>query len=66
MAGQQGGVWTYRQPMETSWPMAYMDLRFRVQAAESRQVGVFPENASHWGLATPAWPRLRQLGPARA
>ncbi len=48
MAGQQGGVWTYRQPMETSWPMAYMDLRFRVQAAESRQVGVFPENASHW------------------
>ena len=28
--------------------MAYMDLRFRVQAAELRQVGVFPENASHW------------------
>ena len=48
MAGQQGGAWTYQQPMETSWPMAYMDLRFRVQAAESRQVGVFPENASHW------------------
>lgn len=48
MAGQQGGTWTYRRPMERSWLIGYKDLRFRVQAAESRQVGVFPENASHW------------------
>ena len=34
--------------MEKSWLIGYKDLRFRVQAAELRQVGVFPENASHW------------------
>ena len=48
MAGQQGGAWTYHRPIEKSWLIGYKDLRFRLQAAESRQVGVFPENASHW------------------
>ncbi len=48
MTGSQGGVWTYRRPMEKSWSIGYKVLRFRVRAAESRQVGVFPENASHW------------------
>jgi 23S rRNA (cytosine1962-C5)-methyltransferase len=28
--------------------MSYGDLRFWVQASDSRQVGVFPENAVHW------------------
>ena len=48
MAGHQGGAWTYHRSMEKSWLIGYKELRFRVQAAESRQVGVFPENASHW------------------
>lgn len=46
--GKQGGTWTYRRPMERSWLIGYKELRFRVQAVDSRQVGVFPENASHW------------------
>jgi 23S rRNA (cytosine1962-C5)-methyltransferase len=46
--GKQGGVWAYRRPMESSWLINYKHLRFRVRAADSRQVGVFPENASHW------------------
>lgn len=45
---QGGGAWTYRRSMETSWPIGYKALRFWVQAVDSRQVGVFPENASHW------------------
>jgi 23S rRNA (cytosine1962-C5)-methyltransferase len=46
--GTQGGAWAYRRPMQTSWLIGYKGLRFRVQAVDSRQVGVFPENASHW------------------
>ena len=45
---QQGGAWTYHRPIEKSWLIGYKNLRFRLQATESRQVGVFPENASHW------------------
>lgn len=43
-----GGRWEYRRPLPPRWEMSYGDLRFWVQAAESRQVGVFPENAVHW------------------
>lgn len=47
-ASPAAGRWDYLRPMERSWIMAYKGLRFRVQASESRQVGVFPENATHW------------------
>ena len=46
--GKAGGQWEYRQPLPPRWQMGYGDLRFTVQASESRQVGVFPENAAHW------------------
>ncbi len=47
-SGQEGGRWQYRQPLPVRWEMGYGGLRFWVQASQSRQVGVFPENAVHW------------------
>lgn len=47
-AGQEGGRWRPRRPLPPRWEMAYGALRFTVQASQSRQVGVFPENAAHW------------------
>jgi 23S rRNA (cytosine1962-C5)-methyltransferase len=47
-AGKTGGRWEARQPLPSRWQMGYGELRFWVQASESRQVGVFPENAVHW------------------
>lgn len=44
----QGGAWRFYRSMERRWPMRYKHLSFWVQAQESRQVGVFPENANHW------------------
>lgn len=47
-AGREGGRWQQRHPLPARWPMSYGALRFTVQASQSRQVGVFPENAVHW------------------
>ncbi len=47
-SGKAGGRWQHRQALPPRWEMSYGDLRFAVQASESRQVGVFPENAVHW------------------
>lgn len=46
--GQEGGRWQQRRPLPPRWEMGYGALRFWVQASQSRQVGVFPENAVHW------------------
>lgn len=46
--GKAAGQWDYRQPLPPRWELGYGELRFWVQASESRQVGVFPENAAHW------------------
>ncbi|MEI2690794.1 MAG: class I SAM-dependent methyltransferase [Anaerolineae bacterium] len=52
-SGPAEGRWRQRQPLPARWPMSYGALRFWVQASQSRQVGVFPENAVHWDwLAT--------------
>lgn len=52
-AGPAEGRWQQRQPLPARWPLSYGALRFWVQASQSRQVGVFPENAVHWDwLAT--------------
>ncbi len=47
-AAKEGGQWDYRQAIPQRWEIRYRNLRFWVQARESRQVGVFPENAVHW------------------
>ena len=47
-SGPAEGRWRQRQPLPARWPLSYGALRFWVQASQSRQVGVFPENAVHW------------------
>ncbi|MER2599690.1 MAG: class I SAM-dependent methyltransferase [Caldilineales bacterium] len=44
----QAAHWRYRRPLHQPWTLHYGTLRFSVQARESRQVGVFPENAAQW------------------
>lgn len=46
--GKEGGQWVVRRPLPPRWEMRCQGLRFWVQVSESRQVGVFPENAAHW------------------
>jgi 23S rRNA (cytosine1962-C5)-methyltransferase len=45
---ESGGRWQYRQPVAPAWEMFYQGLRFRAQVSNSRHLGVFPEQASHW------------------
>ncbi len=45
---EDGQRWEPHHAMPPSWVIAFQHLRFRLQVAESRQVGVFPENAAHW------------------
>lgn len=45
---ESGGHWQFRKNMEPTWIMDYKGLRFRAQAAASRHMGVFPEQATHW------------------
>ena len=42
------GRWRYRRALPDPWQVGYGALRFYVQARDSRQVGVFPENAAQW------------------
>lgn len=43
-----GGQWYFREPMEKQWQIAYGDLACLLEIKDSKQVGVFPENALHW------------------
>lgn len=45
---ESGGYWKFNRPIEKTWTMGYKTLRFQVQAAPSRHLGVFPEQASQW------------------
>lgn len=45
---QQERGWRLAQPLPRRWPLTYKELGFWVELSESRQVGVFPENATHW------------------
>ncbi|MFZ2489579.1 MAG: class I SAM-dependent methyltransferase [Anaerolineae bacterium] len=66
-SGETGGHWLARHAVPERWQMHYGSLRFWVQANQSRQVGVFPENAPHWDWiaqqvqAAPAQPRVLNL-----
>ncbi len=46
--GESGGDWQFYQPIPRSWQMRYKNLIFQAHASESRHMGVFPEQASHW------------------
>lgn len=43
-----GGRWQLYDRLPERWQIAYHGLKMWVELEESRQVGVFPENASHW------------------
>jgi 23S rRNA (cytosine1962-C5)-methyltransferase len=43
-----GGAWKYRAEPLDNWQTAYKGLHFKLALEASRQVGIFPENATHW------------------
>lgn len=46
--GEVGGEWQFNRSIPNSWEMGYRSLRFQAQIANSRHLGVFPEQSSHW------------------
>lgn len=46
--GETGGQWKYMTKMPHSWTIMYKDLVIAIHADESRNLGVFPEQAVHW------------------
>jgi 23S rRNA (cytosine1962-C5)-methyltransferase len=45
---ENGGHWTWSGPTQARWAMQYRGLRFWAQPGGSKQLGVFPEQASQW------------------
>ncbi len=49
---ESGGRWRIDKPVKTPWKMSYKGLRFLAFTANSRHMGVFPEQAVHWDWCT--------------
>lgn len=47
-SGEQGGYWTYHKPIEENWVIDYQGLKSEIRLSNSRHIGVFPEQATHW------------------
>jgi 23S rRNA (cytosine1962-C5)-methyltransferase len=45
---ESGGRWEFHRPVQTPWKMSYKGLSFLAFTANSRHMGVFPEQAAHW------------------
>jgi len=45
---ESGGNWQFNRPIEPQWEMHYKDLAFMARTSNSRHLGVFPEQATHW------------------
>lgn len=45
---ESGGKWISKQRIEPQWTMRYKQLSFMGRTSNSRHLGVFPEQASHW------------------
>jgi 23S rRNA (cytosine1962-C5)-methyltransferase len=45
---ESGGKWKFNQPIEPEWEMRYKGLGFKARTSNSRHLGVFPEQATHW------------------
>jgi 23S rRNA (cytosine1962-C5)-methyltransferase len=45
---ESGGKWLYKKHIEPEWEMHYHDLTFLARTSNSRHLGVFPEQATHW------------------
>ncbi len=42
------GEWQLHKTIDSPWIMSYKRLKFQAQVTDSRHIGVFPENATHW------------------
>ena len=45
---ESGGRWSFHRRIEPAWKMRYQELTFMAQTSNSRHLGVFPEQATHW------------------
>ncbi len=45
---ETGGKWQVSRLVEPQWEMRYKDLAFYGRMSNSRHLGVFPEQATHW------------------
>lgn len=45
---ESGGKWQFNSEIEAQWRMHYKSLSFLARTSNSRHLGVFPEQASHW------------------
>lgn len=45
---ESGGKWDYKRKVDSPWNIHYKDLTFQVRTGNSRHLGVFPEQATHW------------------
>jgi 23S rRNA (cytosine1962-C5)-methyltransferase len=45
---ESGGRWLYKTQIESEWEMHYQELSFLARTSNSRHLGVFPEQATHW------------------
>lgn len=45
---ESGGKWKFNQTVEPEWEMRYKTLTFMARTSNSRHLGVFPEQATHW------------------
>jgi 23S rRNA (cytosine1962-C5)-methyltransferase len=49
---ESGGRWEFKRPVKTPWKMSYKGLSFLAFTANSRHMGVFPEQAAQWDWMT--------------
>jgi 23S rRNA (cytosine1962-C5)-methyltransferase len=46
--GEKGGSWRFQNQVPQTWSIKYKDLEFWAHLSESKNLGVFPEQATHW------------------
>ena len=42
------GTWRWKHSLPSSWTVNYRDLKFLIRPTSSKQVGLFPEQATNW------------------
>ena len=47
-AEENGGHWVYKKKVPERWTVRYRDLRFVLSLSNSKQLGIFPEQACQW------------------
>ncbi|OGO12026.1 MAG: SAM-dependent methyltransferase [Chloroflexi bacterium RBG_16_47_49] len=45
---ESGGNWIFSRSIEPQWKMHYRGLSFMARTSNSRHLGLFPEQATHW------------------